>query len=338
MKQKIFYSVLSLLIFLPSCSRQNQAISEGHECLLCALDNNISILGSLESFSVGDSTIVVSTGDEIVQYSKDGLQLSIINKKGRGQFEYIDAAIVRQYKDRIYLWCPYLMKFIVYTNDGHGIFETQYQSAVSDFLPHGDSVFVYTNGVRNKHIIDVLDLDAKVIVDSLVNASKEHEVMLMSKSSAPIAMSNDCLYFMPKDSLVVYKYSIIDKCLSRTAEIKSSTFKVKPFTQKSIDVNIMASLSYLFNNSSNVSLSVSGNEISILTIEGNAKVNPEMLLSNVNRYSCLYKYDIKSNITQKASFGEKIKNDLVSSFNGSLYYVKNEIKDSSDVYSVWLLP
>ena len=302
--------------------------------VLCQLKENMTLIGQVESFSMGEPYSVVSTGEQIIIFDAEGNQRSVIDKQGRGPYEYVDASTVRHRDDRIYAWDSSTLKFIVYDMDGKGILECRYDSAISDFVPDGDKVYIYTAGRRDDFIIDILDLMSGDIVDSIVPSSKEHVVLSMQASLGPLDLDESILFFMPKDSLVLYRYSLSDRHLDRLFELSSPTFMVNPF-EGSIDDDFLKTVSYTFNNSFTAGLGVSDGKCIILTTEGTAtvKANDSHLADNTLYSSCYSVIIGRSDYTQ-VKYSDPFVGTCVSSFDGNLYVLDHEVIDDGDRYSI----
>lgn len=283
-----------------------------------------------------DSTLVASTGSEIIEFDKEGNQKRVISKRGRSSFEYIEASIVRVSNNFIYTWCPYLMKFIVYDHEGNGISECHYDSALFDFVPYDSCIYIYTAGLRDRHIVDVLDFSSGNIIDSLVTSSKEHQVLLMQTSVAPLMIYEDDLYFIPRDCLDIYRYSLSEKHCVKYSEIHSSSFISKPFTLNSVDGDILQTLSYVFKNSYTIGLSMDKQQVTVLTMEGSADVHGDMTLSNNALYSSLYKKN-EGEEYDHFIYTKPVNQLLVSSFRGNIYCIVHDVVDSNDIYNVAML-
>lgn len=328
------YFLVIVFLTLISCQTQHVDFSKITQNEICALKDNIELIGNIESLSVTDSMYVVSTGDHIIIFNSVGEQETIIDRKGRGRYEYVDASIVRQYDDCLYVWCPYLLKFIVFDSNGNGIRECQYNSAISDFIPHGDNVYIYTRGLREDHIIDVLNFSSGEVLDSLVNTSSGHRALLSQTSKSPIDIEGKSLYFMPKDSLVVYRYNIDSSKLDRVMEFCSDSFVSSPFKNQSIDKNLSESIEYVFHNSYTTGLSVKDGHCYVLTAEGTADIQKDYTMRNNTLYSNLYNVDMSTGDAIQAKSDKPLDTPRISSYNGSLFYVLHEINDSTDVYTL----
>lgn len=326
--------ILLLSTLISFCSDPNKGIRDGVTDTLCVLEENLETIGLVESFSMGDPFSVVSTGDKIIVFNKQGQQETVISKTGRGPFEYVTASIVRHYGDRIYVWCAYSLRFIVYNMNGEGIIECRYDSAISDFIPDGDNLYIYTAGRRVEHMIDVLNIASGEIVDSIGSPSKEHEVLLMQASSAPFALYKDNLYFMPKDSLVVYRYSLSNRQLERYQELITPSFSVKTFNG-SIEDDMLKAVAFTFENSFTVGLAINNERLEILTTEGSARINVhDTKIEDNELFSSYYSVDIGSSKYNHVKYTEPIKETWVSSYNGSLFALNLEIIDDNDEYSI----
>jgi hypothetical protein len=326
--------LIFLLLFLTFCSRQGNDIKEGSLDVLCQLKENMTLIGQVESFSMGEPYSVVSTGEQIIIFDAEGNQRSVIDKQGRGPYEYVDASTVRHRDDRIYAWDSSTLKFIVFDMDGEGILECRYDSAISDFVPDGDKVYIYTLGRRVGHIIDVLDLVTGEIVESLLPHSFEHEVLLMQASMAPLTLVEGKLYFMPKDSLVLYRYAVSNKHLERIHEFDSPSFSVKPF-EGSIEDDYFKTAAYTFENSYTVGLAVKNDKCNILTMEGTATINTyDTHFDDNSLFSSLYSFDITKTGYLHVKYSDFINTTWVSSFDGSLYVLDHEVIDDGDRYSI----
>ena len=68
-------------------------------------------------------------------YSSEGKQIRQIGNKGNARYEYSHPSAVRIYKDTIYVWSSFTLRFISYTMDGEPIEEYPYLSAIVDLIP-----------------------------------------------------------------------------------------------------------------------------------------------------------------------------------------------------------
>jgi hypothetical protein len=91
---------------------------------ICALDENIDVVGAISSCSfLDENRFVVSTVNPSSLFicGLDGKQTKEIAKVGPGPFDCISPSIVRVHDGKIYVWCQQQLKLLVYDTEGNGI-------------------------------------------------------------------------------------------------------------------------------------------------------------------------------------------------------------------------
>ena len=88
-------------------------------------------------------------------------------------------SIARCFGDSVYIWCPMSLKFVTWSLDGQPGTEYGYPSAVSDFIPTDDELFIYTAGRREDNVIDIYDKSAGDVGKTLQKATDRHRMLLI---------------------------------------------------------------------------------------------------------------------------------------------------------------
>ena len=154
-------------------------------------------------------------------YSSEGKQIRQIGNKGKARYEYNHPSAVRIYKDTIYVWSSFTLRFISYTMDGEPIEEYPYLSAIGDFIPTDKCIYIYNKGKSFDNVIYVYDKRSKCIVNNLTESTPEHKTLLYKWVASPMMLSNSKLYYTTTDDLTVRTYDVNDGHESYLARIES---------------------------------------------------------------------------------------------------------------------
>ncbi len=336
MKKDLFY-ILSFCLMVWSCAENaDKALQPMKSVDVCRLDENLCLLNAPKSLGVidGDS-FVIAAGDNVFVYGRDGQQKSFFNRKGRGQYEYQILAYVRGCEDKLFVWDSGSNKFIAYDRDGNGIKEYPYKSAIKDFLPFGDKLYIYSAGKRSDYTVDVLDLDSGIVVDSLLNTTAEHRLLLSNESAAPLCIYDKQLFFMPRDAMDIYKYSIEGGELEKVRSVESGTFRVESVPDNSIIASdFMKAARYLFSNSYTVAIGVGKRNYAVLTNEGKAALDNRMQVTDNELTTNYYSLDGRvKEYSSERSFDTR----LVSSYAGDIYFIDHSVVEEDDCYMLKVL-
>lgn len=333
-------ALLAVALCLVSCREStDQVLPEIKSEQVCVLDENIAILDAPKSLSVIDSkSFAIAAGESVVIYGFDGRQIKSFSKKGRGNYEYQNLSYVRGYGDRLYVWDSGRTKFIVYDKEGDGVAEYKYGSAIKDFVPYGNRLYIYTAGKRSDHIIDVFDMSDCAVVDSIVVTTPEHRLLLSNEATAPISVYDGYLYFMSKDALDVYRYPLDGGDVENLGRIASETFKVDRMDDDGIiGRDFMKAARYLFSNSYVLALSVGRRGFLALANEGEAELDKGMKVVNDNLKMTLYRVDAKLKHAEESS--EKRSADIrtICSSDGAIYLLRHNVENENDRYTLEII-
>jgi hypothetical protein len=319
-----------------SCINDENNLSPLDSRAVCQLDENLTLLDAPRTLSIIDKdNFVITAGDNIIVYGFDGKQKSFFNRKGRGQFEYQMLSYVRGCDNRIYAWDAGSCKFIEYDESGNGVKEYLYKSAISDFLPYGDKLYIYNSGKRSKYVVDVFDLRLGIVADSLVNTTPSHRLLLTNESSKPMAIKDDALYFMPRDAMDIYKYSFDNKEVEKVRSVESKTFKVESVADDGIvGSDFMKAVKYLFSSSYTLALGVGRHNYTVLTSEGKAEVDNRLQVSN-NELTA--NYYVIGNKVKEFSSERNFDIRLAASFSGDIYFIDHSVEEDNDCYTLKVL-
>ena len=326
----------AMLSFVSCKGSSSQVVAEIKSEAVCVLDENLLLLDAPKSLSVVDGKgFMVAAGDNVVLYDFDGRQLSSFNKRGRGSYEYQLLSYVRGEGDKIYVWDSGRTSFIVYDRNGEGMAEYKYGSAIKDFLPHGDKLYIYTAGKRTSHIINVFDMKSCAVVDSLVVPTPEHCLLLSNEAAAPMSVYDGCLYFMSKDALDIYSWPLSGGEVSKVGTVASETFKVDKIGDAGIiGRDFMKAARYLFSNSYTLALSVGRKGFMVLANEGTAELDKSLKVTEDNLTMNLYRTDARLGHLKKSAEKRSVDVRTICSSEGEIYFLRHDVENENDRYTL----
>lgn len=339
-RNHIVFLLLSAIV-LSACN-QRKINFDGIETIdLFSLKESQWPIGQINSFDLTESGLVAaSTKDAVYLFNISGEQTGYIEKKGRGRGEYTDVKYVRLSGEKVYIWCTNLMKFVVYDLAGNFMHEYSYKSAISDFRPDGDKIYIYTAGLRAENVIDILDIAKGEIIGSVVPATVEHQMLTSAFIATPLLVQDGGLYFMTKDKLDVYYLAPKKDTETKVLTIPSETFQVSPARENLFQKSIREGLDYITKNSYTVALGESNGVFSVLTIEGREKVGElsedgrGRIIDGAKSYFCLYRVN-KRGVFSTAMM-PRINTFGFCSVNGVFYGLKLS-GEGTDQYQLFML-
>ena len=165
-----------LCMALPlSCSDSGMPLTDAPHEEICVLetDGSCGMLGRLNSLAVIDSDCFAICDEmQVYLYNMQGKQIRCIGRSGNAGYEYNMPTVVRTDGNDIYVWSSMTLKFLAYDLQGKVTGEYGYSSAVRDFIPCGDNIAVYTNGVRDDMMIDIYSKSDKEIQGCFWNTTE----------------------------------------------------------------------------------------------------------------------------------------------------------------------
>lgn len=335
----ILVTVFSAL--LSSCDGRDVRLDGVEAVDLYTLKESRWPIGQINSFDLDESGLLAaSTKDGVYLFDSSGEQTGYIEKKGRGRGEYTDVKYVRLSGDKVYIWCTNLMKFLVYDLAGNFMHEYSYKSAIADFQPDGDRIYIYTAGLRAEKVIDILDIAKGEIVGSVVPASVAHQMLTSAFIATPMLVQDGGLYFMTKDKLDVYYLAPKKDTETKVLTIPSETFQVSPARENLFQKSIREGLDYITKNSYTVALGESNGVFPVLTIEGREKVGElsedgrGRIIDGAKSYFCLYRVN-KRGVFSTAMM-PRINTFGFCSVNGVFYGLKLS-GEGTDQYQLFML-
>ncbi len=337
MNKYLFLVSIVACLLVVSCRNDNEAfLPQLNNRVICQLEENLTLLDAPKTLSmIDEDNFVITAGDNIIVYGFDGKQKSFFSRKGRGQYEYQMLSYVRGFDNRIYAWDAGSCKFIEYDESGNGIKEYFYKSGIRDFLPYGDKLYIYNSGKRSKYVVDVFDLQRGIVIDSLVNTTPLHRLLLTSESSTPMAIKDNALYFMPRDAMDIYTYSFDNKKVEKVRSVESKTFKVESIADDGIvGSDFMKAMKYLFSSSYTLALGVGRHNYTVLTSEGKAEVDNRLQVSN-NELTA--NYYVIGNKVKEFSSERNFDIRLVASFSGDIYLIDHSVEEDNDCYTLKII-
>ena len=337
------YFFLFWVIFgLISCSSSHRPIetTDVEVKEICTLGENLALIKAPVSFSmIGGDRFIISDGNGVYLYGTDGNQISRIGRAGRARCEYNMPSIARCYGDSVYIWCPMSLKFVTWSLDGQPGTEYGYPSAVSDFTPTDNELFIYTAGRREDNVIDIYDKSVGDIRKTLQKASDRHRLLLVLRSSYPMYMAGNDFYFMSKDLLALMHYNKEKGELYEESSIVSDSFRVdEDLSVDLMDRGMAEAFSKVHENPQTLFLCPSRKGFYVLTKEGVGKMS-----GGVNNYKTDYSDAAISLYEIKKKGGDRLASyrydsigtlSLFGYCDNSIYFIKSDVKDGDDVYTL----
>ena len=324
---KLLFAAIPLLA--AGCSHSSHVVfSEPDSRLICRLDDHETLVGNINSLCfLSDMSFVVSArnSEAISVFDLSGELLNIINRSGRGQLEYYSPGRVRTWNGRIVVWSTSLLKFIEYEPDGTPIREWQYPSACSDFLVTEKYIVIYTNGIRDSHIIDLLNKETGEVSFVGKEAVWSHKVLNVNDAVSPFCIDGDILYYMPRNELSIWACNLETGDISRVATWTSPSFVVEDLQDDIIpDRNKL--IPFLQKNSLVVGLCKTDCAFMALTFEGDNRSNA----GSGKRYYSLYTVSGQDVAASHFLMSDIAEYDRITEWKGQFYYLRHHISDSGD--------
>ena len=317
-----FAGFCSLLLMFSCTGKSSGTVTDAPSKTVCALQENIAPVGRPMSFAMNDDgSFVLTDLKSVYLYSAGGEQLKQIGRSGRARYEYLTPLSVKIQNDTVYVWSAGSLEFITYTTDGEPLAEYPYRSAIKDFLPVGDLIFIYTAGNAGENIVDIYDMKKGEVVQSLGKSTPEHRVLLHAAYPSPLCEKDGLVYFAAKDGLDIYCYDPATGESSQMAGPDSDSFLIEKLQENSsLEKNSAERGDYLWSNSQTLYLFTEDGELMLLTIGGKLKRNGEDIDYSDRLYSLynLSKGELAATYTN-ASIGAS---PLFSSNSDGLYFLK----------------
>lgn len=304
-----------------SCSDKNTAaVKEAQDEQICEIQENLSPIARPMSFAIADNgNFVISDLKNVYLYSHDGQQIRQIGHPGRAKYEYLMPRYVKNDNDTVYVWSAGNLKFIAYTMDGEPVAEYPYHSAIKDFLPAGDRIYIYTAGNADKNIIDVYDKTESKVIHNLGKSSPEHRLLIQMVSPAPLCESDGKIFYATKDKPDIYCYDMNSGSDFLKYEISSDTFSVRKVSG-SDDIEPDKTSEYLWSNSQTLYLFPHNGSLFLMTIDGDRSKNGEEYDYEKQNYNL---YNAKNGNIAATYTNDSIGSEaLLSSNADGLYFIK----------------
>ncbi len=294
---------------------------------ICSLDENISYLSNINSFSfIDQSHFVVSTSNpsNIFIYNTDGQQIREINSIGRGAFEFIDPAIVKAYKGNIYVWCGTTLKLLIFDMLGNPIKEySNFKRAISNFCIYKNYICFYMSGGYKDKLIEIYDLTENRFVKGFITPTNEHITLSMMSCSGGMTMSGPNAMFMNASQLVINTINL-DSFDQSSKEIKDNVFITHNLDKDAVNLinsDREKAFKYIYNNSLVTGIFSVSDNIILKTEIGKYSVEKHRMDTS-ERYDKFYVLDKKLNL--KYTLTSKLSNNrcLYSSNGKNLYTIK----------------
>lgn len=346
MKNIIYWiEAFALPLLMLSCKEQTTtAYPPIKQTVICELQENRAAIGPLNSFCFVDSTTfaTVSGGNSSIQlYDMDGVQKCSIQRQGRGQFEYINPAIIRSCNDKLYVWCNMSLKFVVFDRNGQPLDEYRYSSAIKDFIPFGDYIVIYGTSEGPQQLIHLFDTKTQTVVCESGDVTTEHALLAVNNSTAPFCNTGSELYYMPLDQLSLYTLSLpfsedAEPCKIRTLDSKSfQVSKLPGAASEMMNADRMKAFEYLQENSYVEACYKIGSRFVVKTIEGSFSVDANGTPRNRDRHCTFYLFDAQNECKKiECSWDSFYQSTLSTSYGNKIYFITNESDENKDHYKL----
>jgi len=226
-------------VFLFSCkhfSREKVSVNipkqiELDSCIelkdIATIEDDSVLLGTIKSFNmINDKEFVISTSKPagVFLYNIDEKHLKKIGDKGKGPYEYLDPSIVKQYNQKIYIWCDKLTKLFIFSLSGEPLEKYNFSYGIKDFVIYNNYACFYTAGGSDDNIVRLFDLNKRQFLSKGFGIkTKEHKILNMNACTGGLALDGSNLYFSLTNQPTVYKVRLSDFQVS-TKEIKDPGF------------------------------------------------------------------------------------------------------------------
>lgn len=279
-----------IIVILSSISCHNQQGQNKETDIrmnaVCKIEEEPHLVGRALSLDISnDGSFIISNGSEIMGYDASGHQKYVLNREGRGPYEYLIAKRVRRYDDTIYVWDSGSARFLAYDLEGNGLWTFDYESAICDFYPTESSIFIYPCGRKWDYLVEELDLESLSITNSIGSSSMAQKAFHAMDAAVPLAVDRGSLYFMSRDKLDLYKCDLDHDDEPVVVErFHSDTFQCSDINEDEL-MNPTSAIQFIFQNSFVVTFAIDGDSYRLFTAEGSAdagKIQPDghMKVSN----------------------------------------------------------
>ena len=332
----ILCSVLTL-----GCSQRNRQVDYRELPVneACILRENIEQVGKIVSFCIIDhERFAISTAEgKIIVYDHEGNQLSVISRRGRGPFEYVEPTIIRAADDnRLIVWCAYLAKFLAYSlQDGSPLFEQSYPFSVRDFVPIDDNIVYAYSGNENAGLVFTYDLSSGENLEKGGEWTVPHSLMMID-GRCPMAAWQGKLYYMPVSELNIYQLG--ENQDNPVAKIPSGSFHVDNTAPSSLVNDLDRRIEYVIANPRVLLLDVSDEDYYVVALE----IKGEQASSkDVKRHNVVYCYDRNSNKLRGSACFPARSPGLIDLYEHKVYYLierRDETKNAFQHEMIVVIP
>lgn len=333
MRKVVLLAVLAAAAVSVSCgnSSSDVPVKDLEYEKICGIDQSKVKVGYLNALAIpGDGGFILGTDKDVTRYSIDGVPTGSVGRSGRAFGEYMMPMQVRTDGDKVYVWSAMTLAFLVYDSSGNLIDTCPYESALHDFLPFGDKIYIFTAGLRSSDIIDIYDIPSRKITASLTATSEAHKA-ISTYSICPMAIYDGALYYMSRDKLEVYRYAIDGgNEPEKILEFTSETFNVPEVPDaKSLKSDRQRSQDFFDESSYVVAIVPLGERhVKVLTSEGKYYRENGEFRKDKRFYSV---YDIRKGSSRKiSSFHADVLSASTSALKGSdLYFILRTVSEDT---------
>ena len=309
-----------------SCVNHEVIFEDVEKEQVCTLSSEILIDYPYCMEILNNDLFAVSTFESVYLIDREGNLVRGIGRTGRAAGEYSFPMKVRRGETgELFVWSANTLRFLLYDYEGNYIQDFPYDSGISDFMYHGGKLYIYTGGSAAENMINAYDLSTGKIdmLDSEV--SEYHKLLTSTVSAAPIFMSEEKLYYSPKDLTEI-------RCMGEgrvAVSLKSETFSVDKTTDPAAMIDDREKKQLFFANSSyTAGLIKKGECWYLLAYEGKSQIEGRHL-NNSARQVVLYSSMNGPRCFHASDFGSLA---TLSSYDGSFYFLSHNIEDDEDVY------
>jgi len=219
------------------------------------LHENIDIVGNIENADVTSDGNIVIFGLKPPQFSlfaRNGEQITLIGREGRGPFEYSQPSMIRYYDGQIYIYDASKLGFIIFNEQGEPLREELniIRGGVRDVAISPEGYYFRLTGIKpNEIALYKPETDEIITIHKFQEREKENDMLSMLFDSGKIAKHENKLYFANVAINKVYIYNI-DNDAIESVEIPDKDFSVPDldFEIRSAQ-DLKRAEEYIFNNS-----------------------------------------------------------------------------------------
>jgi len=250
---------------------------------------------------------------QIYLYNRNGEQIRLIGREGRGPFEYAQASTIRYFNEKIYIYDGSKIGFIIFNDIGEPLREVSgnLRGGVRDFIISTEGYIVRLTGkTPNEIAVYKPELDNLISIHKFYEKEKENDMLSMLFDSGKIAEHGNKIYFANVAVRKAYVYDISDGTID-SVDIPDTDFFVPDldFEIRSIQ-DLKRAEEYILNNS-RVRAMYTMRDYWIVEIENGKQTNR-------TRTTKLFIYDYSNNLIDTIVLDHRFRKRFGLSFSDEI--------------------